>query len=91
MKRDTFFDWLPASRGDVRKAKEQIMARLDDLEALVTKIDDQLEKAAAEIVKTINDLKTQLGNVEIPSGAQAALDRLSTLAQGLDDIVPDQS
>ncbi len=66
------------------------MARLDDLEALVTKIDDQLEKAAAEIVKTINDLKTQLGNVEIPSGAQTALDRLSTLAQGLDDIVPDQ-
>lgn len=67
------------------------MAKLDELQGIIEKIDEQLTKATGEIVILINDLKTQLGSVTIPADAQVSLDKLTTLAQALDDIVPDKA
>lgn len=78
---------LPATRKDI----DRIMTKLDELQGIIDKIDDQLTKATTEITNAINDLKNQLANVDIPPGAQASLDKLTALAQGLDDIVPDGS
>lgn len=79
--------WLPATKKDIRK----LMTRVDELEGVIEKIADQLSKATTEITTTINDLKNQLGSVSIPVGAQTQLDKLISLAQALDDIVPDKT
>ncbi len=81
----THWHWLPATKRDI----EKLMAKLNELEAKLTAIDDQLEKATKEILGEIQSLKDQLGNVDIPPGAQASLDKLTALAQALDDINPD--
>lgn len=80
--------WLviwPATKKDIQK----IMAKLEELQGIIEKIDDKLTRATTEIIGLINDLRTQLGSVDIPPGAQISLDKLMVIAQKLDDIVPD--
>lgn len=79
----------PATKGDLQHAINRIMSKLSELEGLLEKVGDQLDKAKTEIVAEIQSLKDALEDVTIPDGAQASLDRLSALAQALDDINPD--
>lgn len=77
----------------------KIMAKLSTLAASLSSIDDQLDKVKTEITeatatlqKTITDLQATIdagGDPEIPTDAQAALDRLTGAAQALDDLTPD--
>lgn len=69
-----------------------IMSRLSDLESALTTINAELEKAQAEIVSAVSALQVQIdsaGNPELSAGAQAQLDRLTTIAKSLDDMNPD--
>lgn len=68
---------------------DQIMAKLSTLQATLDALGTQLEKATSEIQAEIKNLQDQLGDVEIPAGAQTSLDKLSSLAQALDDLNPD--
>jgi ABC-type transporter Mla subunit MlaD len=82
-----------------RSNTQKIMAKLSELSAKLTSIDDQLDKAQTEITgavatlqQTIDDLKAQIeagSDPVIPDEAQAALDRLTAVAQALDDLNPD--
>jgi hypothetical protein len=79
-----------------RENTKKIMAKLSTLSATLSNIDDQLEKAKNEITgavatlqKNIDDLKAQIeagSDPEIPEEAQAALDKLTGVAQALDDL-----
>jgi len=65
-----------------------IMAtKLSELAGVLTGIDDTLDKAKTEIVNIIAELRKT--DPDISPEGQAALDRLSTLAKALDDVVPD--
>ena len=66
------------------------MAKLSELEGKLTALADQFAKGIDEVVAEIKTLTDALANVDIPTGAQASLDRLTTLAQKLDDLNPDQ-
>lgn len=65
------------------------MAKLSDLEAQLTAINSQIDKATTEITTEIANLEAQLTNVDLPAGAQAALDSLKAKVQALDDLNPD--
>lgn len=52
-------------------------------------IKDQLHKVKEEVVGKIDALQTELGNVQLPEAAVAALNELRAVTQQLDDIVPD--
>lgn len=66
-----------------------VMAKLSDLVQTLTDVKTELDKAKGEIVAKIDDLVSQLQNVELSPEATAALDALKGSAQALDDIVPD--
>jgi len=67
------------------------MATQAELAAHLGKIGDQLDKAQAEIVAAIQALKDAIANAgNTTPEIDAALARLDTSAQGLDDINPDQ-
>jgi len=63
--------------------------KVTELEAKLTAIADQFSKGIDEVVAEIQTLKDALTNTEIPSAAQASIDRLDTLAQKLDALNPD--
>jgi len=65
------------------------MSKLSELAATLANLSDKLDKAKIEIVTEITKLKEGMGNADIPPEAQASLERLSALAQALDDIIPD--
>lgn len=73
---------------------EKVMATLSDFEAKFTAVTDQVAKAAAEIVAEIVAEIDALKKA-IEDGAQttpaidASLERLTGLAQALDDLNPD--
>src|SRR5882672_12212953 len=93
----------PATRSDIETATEKILMKTSEVAAALAAVDDkldavgvQLNKAQAEIVKQIADLKASLGDADLPPEAQAAFDRLiasanalTPVAQALDDITPD--
>lgn len=78
---------------------QKVMAKLSTLSASLNAIDDQLDKVKTEVTeatatlqKAIDDLKAQIEagkDPEIPTDAQAALDRLTGAVQTLDDLTPD--
>ena len=79
----------PATKKDLDKAVDKIMATVQELNTKLTAINAQLDKATAEIVDEINKLKAALNNVDLPADAQASLDALTTKVQALDDLNPD--
>lgn len=68
----------------------KIMTSVAELAATLASVDTQLDKATAEILKSIQDLRIELANVTIPPAAEAALALLQTKVQALDDITPDE-
>jgi hypothetical protein len=65
------------------------MSKLSELANKLGALDEQLTKAKDEILAKLDELQTALADMDIPADAQAILDNLGTLAQTLDDIVPD--
>lgn len=83
-------DWMGWERLTKTKQRhQQIMSSLNQLNERLVALEGQITKAAGEITTEIANLREQLGNVQIPADAVATLERLSTAAQSLDDIVPD--
>lgn len=69
---------------------ETIMTKLDEFEAKFTALVDQVAKAAAEISAEIAELKKQIEDgAQTTPGIDASLERLTALAQALDDLNPD--
>lgn len=91
-----FRPWQSATKDDLKTTEENIMAKVSTLGATLNAIKAQQEKADAEIrtklddqKKAIENLTNQLGDIDIPADAQAALEALQVSTQALDDIVPD--
>jgi hypothetical protein len=80
---------LPATKQDLKEMEHHMATKVIDLAATLTALGAQLDKAKTEIVTEIQALKTALDTAEIPAEAQASLDKLTTLAQALDDLNPD--
>jgi len=86
-------EWLCPCRRELRqiiKQQGEIKMKLSELLDALSALDDQIDKAQAEILAKIAALEAALVNVEIPADAQAKIDELKAAAQSLDDIVPDQ-
>lgn len=64
------------------------MAKLNELEGKLDNIEKNLDEAQIELTKEIETLREELANTEIPAGASASLDRLTTKAQALANIIP---
>lgn len=75
----------------VIKNQEEVMTQVNEVAAVLTKVNEQLAKAKGEIVGKIDALNAALNsaNVSLPADAQVALDSLTAMSQSLDDIVPD--
>jgi len=74
----------------INQRTKNIMASQEDEAAQLSKIGDQLDKATGEITSAIQQLKDALASAGSTTPAvDAAVARLTTIAQGLDDIVPD--
>jgi hypothetical protein len=71
-----------------RKIRRVIMTQAE-LAAHLTAVDDQLDKATAEILAAIQALKDALANAQTSPEVDAAVARLDAAAQALDDINPD--
>ena len=63
------------------------MTGITELAAKIDAVSDKLVKASGEILNEISTLRTTAG--DLPADAEASLARLETMAQALDDIVPD--
>lgn len=67
-----------------------IMTKVSELSAALGAVADRVSKAQTEILAEIETLKGQIGaDADLSPEAQASLDRLTGLAQSLDDINPD--
>ena len=76
----------------IQQLEGKIIMKLQELEGKLVALADKSEKINAEVggLKTaFNELKTQLENVDVPPGAEAALNRLETGLQKIDDINED--
>lgn len=78
------------------KRHQEIMSKLSELTATLTNINATQTKAFGEIntkltdlLKRISDLEGQLGDAELSTEQQAALDAVVAGAKALDDVVPD--
>lgn len=86
---------VPATKKDIQR----ILMKVSEVEAFVKQVDDGVQAMSTEVSKIaieVQALKDSLGDVEIPAGAQTALDNLSTHAtavatalKAVDDIIPD--
>lgn len=65
----------------------KIMTNVTQLAAKIDAVSDKLGKASGEILNEIATLRAAAG--ELPTDAEASLARLESMAQALDDIVPD--
>jgi DNA repair exonuclease SbcCD ATPase subunit len=86
-------EWLYPYRRELRHIitqQKEIDMKLSELAVVLTTMAGQITKAKDEIVAKIAELQAALADVDLPAEAQAKLDELTTLAQALDDIVPDQ-
>jgi hypothetical protein len=64
-----------------------IMTKVSELAAALGAVADRVTKAQTEILAEIETLKGQIGaDADLSPEAQASLDRLTGLAQALDDI-----
>lgn len=70
----------------------QIMTKLSELEGRLKAVNDTLGKIGNETTATLDlvtKLRGELEDVELPPGAEAALNDLETQAKKVDDMVPD--
>jgi hypothetical protein len=81
--------WVPVTRYDLIKLEDKIMAKVSELAGLLNAVSARLEKAKGEIEAEIQTLKDEIANEDLTPEAQASFDRLSAIAQGLDDLNPD--
>jgi len=65
----------------------KIMTDVSQLAAKIDAVSDKLGKASGEIMNEIATLRATAG--QLPADAEASLARLESMAQALDDIVPD--
>ncbi len=65
------------------------MAKLSELEGILTTIGDTLDKAQAEIIAAIAKLKET--DPDLSAGGEAAVARLAAVAKALDDLNPDEA
>ena len=91
-----FRPWQAATKQDLKTTEENIMAKLSTLKQELDAIAANAAKANGEVKaklellnKTIEDLKAQLGDTEIPADAQASLDALKGIVKEIDDQIPD--
>jgi hypothetical protein len=75
----------PASKADI----DRLIMKTSELQGALDTLKAQLAKATKEIVDEIANLKTQIGDADLPQGAVDSLANLQTLAQALDDLNPD--
>ena len=71
----------------VKKQLKETHMKLSDLSGSLNQVGDQLEKAQAEILDALEKLAAS--DPDISPEGQAAIDRLKSAAQRLDDIIPD--
>lgn len=62
------------------------MSKLSELNTKLTAIGTQLTGVADQLAKAKDEIIAALGDVEIPADAQASLDKLSALADGLKTV-----
>jgi hypothetical protein len=79
----------PATKEDVWKATNTIMAKLSTLAASVAALTAQVQKSKDEIVAKIAALENALADVDLPADAETALEELKGAVQAVDDINPD--
>lgn len=82
---------IAQTQKEILKDVQKIMATQSEEAAKLQAIGDQLDKATAEIVAAVQQLKDALaaaGNTT--PEVDTATDRLSKAAQALDDLNPDQ-
>lgn len=70
---------------DLQETENRIMAKLSELGGKLAAIETTLNKVKDEV----ENLRDQLGDVELPAEAEAALGRLEALSKTIDDINPD--
>lgn len=75
----------PATRNDLNATERHIDMKLSELTPVLTALGDKVDKIKTEV----QALKDSLADVELPSGAQAALDRVIASVGAVDDINPD--
>ena len=73
--------WMPATKQDIKEVKELIMAKVSGLEARFEAVLTLL----GTILTEIQTLKGQLGDADIPTDAEATLERLETAAKAAAD------
>lgn len=84
-------DWLGWERlTETKQRHQQILMKLSALAAALAAIDSRLTEAQTEIIAEIQKLKDALGDVELPTDAQAALEAIDTKAKTLADVVPNE-
>jgi ABC-type transporter Mla subunit MlaD len=81
--------WIIRAQRQLKRKADRIIMNQAELAAHLTAVDDQLDKATAEILAAIQALKDALANVQTTPEVDAAVARLDTAAQTLDDINPD--
>lgn len=81
-----FKDWV--GKNNKNNRLERIEMKLSELATQLNGIDTKLTEASTEILKLIEDLRKQLGDVDIPVEAETTLASLSAKANALADIVP---
>jgi len=91
-----FRPWQAATKQDLKTTEENIMSTISTLKEQLDAIAANAAKANGEVKaklellnKTIEDLKAQLGDTEIPADAQASLDALKGIVKEIDDQIPD--
>lgn len=87
----SWWDWpkprfLPATKHDLEKTTRNIMAKINELAPVVTNLAAQVEKIKTEV----EAIKAALeGADNIPPEVEAAVARLTTAVQQVDDLAPD--
>lgn len=85
----TILDWLGWERLSATKQRHKdIIMKLSELSAQLAAIDSKLTEAGSEIVTLIQQLRDQLGDVDVPADAAATLDAIKAKADTLANIVP---
>lgn len=73
------------TKKDLQEMERRMVNKLSELEGKLIAVNNTLEKVKNEV----QALKDALEDVELPEGAQAALDKLTATADAIDALNPD--